>query len=383
MVWERIGAGIESGRVSINQGSPTAVAPTLGLKFTVDPDPASTRPAISKSGGVPERFLVAWQRLGPGGQSDIYAVITNMAGFPMVPPLAVESGSLDCEEVDVDGDGTRFLLASQCEQIVGDGDNDVRAQGVFYDGTSLLLEGGPFPVADDAGDDEIGPAVSYSNPKYYVAWSDQVSGQEYGLSAAGFDLQKFGVCESEITVGELPGRSLRNVEMASQRSGNPSVQDGVLLVAESLVPGGPPQGDIAFQLLEGFGTGGTAENLGGGCGGGGTISAPTPAKVGDPNFIILLDNADFAADFAILNFSFPVPTIPCGTCEVLPYFIAFTPNLIPIFGAQTAGQTLPIPCNANLLGKSADFQWTVGTAVPSSCSPGFSFSDVLRVTIGE
>ena len=378
VVWFEEDGGIRGAQVTV----PASGSPNAFGHFDLSSNPFDNLPAISKCTDEDGRRLVVWQRLyhDPApGDHDLRAAVIDRNGNVLQSDTGLGS-DVGPDEIhpDVDGDGTRWVVAYEWDPSLGAAEHDIRAVPVEWTGTSLSIGAEASMTSDPLGL-ETNPAVAYTGPKAFIAWTEGPIAGDTDLVVRGVDPKNCLVCEETTTVSDSALREGRPA-IASELSGSVSAGDGALL-AWQLFDGAADDGDIQAQLLEAIGSGGTVTNLGGGCGNGGTLAFSGVAAPGNPDFVGLLSGADPGAVIALLLVRFPGPgsTTVCGPCTYLEWPWAY---LITTVSSGEAKLGLPIPCRANLAGATllAQFiSWPSG-ATPCAPFPGWSLTDILSVT---
>lgn len=123
-------------------------------------------------------------------------------------------------------------------------------------------------------------------------------------------------------------------------------------------------------------------DLGGGCGGGGTLTVSGLSLMGQP-LTFDLTGADPVANDARLAFNFVDFYAPFGDCIWMVWqpSPAFRIDTDPVNGVDQV--VLPLPCSNSLSGISVNAQWNV---FPTTASPwvlpNFSLSNIVRFTLG-
>ena len=123
-------------------------------------------------------------------------------------------------------------------------------------------------------------------------------------------------------------------------------------------------------------------DLGGGCGGGGTMTVSGLSLMGQP-LTFDLTGADPVANDARLAFNFKDQYAPFGDCNWMVWqpSPAFRINTDPVNGVDQV--VLPLPCSNSLSGISINAQWNV---FPTTSSPwvisNWSLSNIVRFTMG-
>ena len=387
VVWEEAGAGILGTQVTvpINTGDPSVV----GSPISLDPQPGSQTPAISKSGGFDPsnggRYVVAWETVISGTEligyvgidKDMNVLTATMfaaSGFPLTNP-------------DVDGDGTEFLIVFESRENGIATSSDIWCQPAAFCTNGTALCGGiAEALVDQANDDERQPAVACLGSMFVVAWSDSNAGSttDYRIGLSNVVRNSCELCNQQVLTGNGTGWLSSFPALCAMRS-NGDDTDEAFLTWESR------ENSTGNSLLRSHRyrpfNGGTVSPLAVvlGCGTGGNAGAEGPFAVGNPDFALTLRNADPLAPGAILMFdtSGAAPS-SCGSCSVLTPQIFST--LYPVANGE-ADVPLPIPCNAGLLGFTMDVQWAVvtPTTTPVSCPllPFISASDGIRLVLSN
>lgn len=372
VVWERQNAGIFSAQVSV----PSSGNPFIVNQTTIASDSRAYSAAISKSGGSSGRLLVTYNVLYAPGDVDVYVALLDRNGVLLDGPQGLATSLSDESEPDVDGDGSVWILAYELD---AGSDSEIHCQRILFNGfSSTLFYGVSSAITADAVE-QFDPAVAWTPGKAFVAWhqGDFFNNDVY---VKGVDPNDCGTCEATLPLATgslwegLP-------KLASQYSGG-SAGDQVLATWYSGIATifGIDSTEIMAQRLEAFG-GGSAVNLGGGCGGGGSIATSGAIAAGNPSFAVKLSGADPLATLALLVIRVPQPMFSCGGCSVM---LAPSQYSVPLF-AGGASQTVPLACDASVVGVQLDTQWVVLPTLSIPC-PTFGHlgvSDRLRLTIGQ
>lgn len=392
VVWEHRDNGIKGRLVTFPPGN---APPLLGANFSVTTSGADTKPAISKSAGPNGFHLIVWQRDGSAA-NDIFGRVIDRAGAMQTSAFEIAGefvGSIDQEDPDVDGDGKDFLVAYEQEPFAGSGANSVRVKKVGFDlsqansGSSNAITIGSevwldtfFPNAE-----AINPAVGFAGDKYFVAFAESAPGfLDYDLVTHGLDPDTCDQCEVMKLVDFAPTRE-DVPQIATQRSGSIDAGNELMLTwqSDSVAPQFP--GDVRAQRLA-VHMPTEVTYVGGGCGLGGQTSLDGDAGIGNKNFAIALEGADFAAPAAIniLARLASATYTPCGPCNVLTPDAGTSVSLLPMVFGQTQ-RSIPIPCEPNLLGVSLTTQWIVLETTQQPCFfvPNGSASNRIEFTLGE
>jgi hypothetical protein len=382
VVWTAEGFGIRGAQVRI----PTAAGnPSVISTFTVTSDTATQRnhsPAITAHGADDGVYLVVWQRCGFGliEPSDLHAQMVDRYGVLIGPPAVVANDAADERDAAVDSmpDGSAFVIAYERQEADGVG-HDIYARTLIPSNGVLLSGVGPVAIEADVNVEESDPAVICPGAKAWIAYCDQGSFANSTIRVEAFDPKKLVQCEDVVfaqPVGIAHKPALAYV-YAAYLGGVQS-----LLTWGTLAAAPPFAGDIHAQLLSTHSGTGTTQDLGGGCGGGGTLTTNgfTP-DIGSGLFQLNCTGIDPIAFKAIINFNVPTPPLTCGSCAWVPFFIPIG-QTIQVPGS--AAFLTPIPCDPSLIGGQLDAQFTSFLTSGSPCSlfPNVSLSNRLRITFG-
>jgi hypothetical protein len=265
---------------------------------------------------------------------------------------------------------------------------DILCRRLRYSSGDLSVLGPVGFVADRPGIDERDPCVAFLGPNSVVAWSEELNTTtefNYNIRAVTVDADDCVRCGTVQTMtGNIPVYDYAP-EVVALRSTGENSDIGMIVFSEAEPAPAFGGGEIEAQRFEGIGTGGAVSVLGGGCGIASTISRSGPAAAGNTSFAINLVAPGTLATTLVFDLD-PVvnPLIPCGTCAVLTGIATQLPDsFVPATGSASA--TLPIPCNAGLIGARLQAQWLMLAPGPAPCPivADISASDRLRVTIGQ
>jgi hypothetical protein len=385
VVWALEGSGIKGAQVRI----PTAAGnPSVVSTFTVatnTPTEYNVHPVITKHGADEGVHLVVWERrpdllIGP---ADLHAQMVSRYGQLIGPPAVVADTAFDERDAAVDSmpDGAAFVIAYEREESDGLG-HDIYARSLLPSNGVLLQGAGPAIVEADLGDEESDPTVACPGAKAWIAYCDQSAAGAFlttNIVVEAFDAKKLTQCESllfaqSVGIAHKPALSYVYATLLG------GVQS---LLTWGVLDQAPPfSGDIQAQiLLTNAGTG-TTVNIGGGCGGGGTLVGQGTPDIGSGLFQLNCTGIDPLAFKAILNFNVPTPPLTCGTCAWIPFFIPIGQT---IQSPGAAAFLTPIPCDPALLGAQLDAQFTSFLTSSSPCSlfSNVSLSNRLRITFGQ
>jgi len=382
VVWGVEGFGIRGAqvRIPVAAGNPSVISTFVVATNT--PTEFNVRPAITKHGADEGVHLVVWERrpdqlIGP---ANLHAQMVNRYGVLLGPPAVVANHPFDERDAAVDSmpDGSAFVIAYELEEADGQG-HDIYARSMIPSNGVLIPGAGPVAIEAEDGDEESDPAVICPGAKAWIAYCDQTTFANSTLRIEAFDPKTLIQCEDVVfaqPVGIAQKPALSYVYAALLGGFQSLLTWGVLDEAPPFV------GDIHAQiLLTNAGTG-TTQNLGGGCGGGGTLVGQGTPDIGSGLFQLNCSGIDPLAFKAILNFSVPTAPLSCGTCAWIPFSIPIGQT---IQSPGAAAFLTPIPCDPSLVGAQLDAQFTSFLTASSPCSlfSNVSLSNRLRLTFGQ
>ena len=339
-------------------------------------------PAFSKQGGNPGVHLLTWvdRPLGLPGRVRAQAVDHdfNLLG----PGVWIQNTPQNCGWPAVDGDGFKFLVAWEEQEVVNPSAVDVRGKIVTVGQTGISSVGSVIDLASVANDLDYAVDVARLGDKFGITYMGNVGTTAFAddcyfraVSGVG------GLIGAELRLDVTPGTQYR-YEHAPRLIGRCAgdallnVDDGLLVFADQSVQ--TYDSDVGMQQMEAMGGGGSIVDLGGGCGPGGLASSLGPAAIGNSALAFDL----FAAQPLAIPFLFlgvPGPLAQCGVCSVIqPLVITFVPNT-----AGSATSTLVVPGTPSLVGFQLDFQFVSFNVLYVGCPafPGVAASNVVRATL--
>jgi len=357
VVWREDGFGLRGAQVTLG----TSGAPVLDATFTVTSDPNDDRPAVSHASGVVgTAYAVVWER-----GSEVFGLAIDSDGNVLAPEtqITLAFGSNVKSRPSVDGNGTDFVAAWERTEDFSS-DRDIYAAPITFTGSALSV-GAIVGIETGAGDDERNPAVAYAGAKSFVAFVD-TDGTD-NVYVKGVVTATAEIAEAEMAFN-TPAED-RAPALASEWAGGQNAGDGVYLAWRA--------DEILGQRLEAFG-GGTVTNLGGGCGGGGTMFASGVAAVGNADF--RLDVSGVNAPVVMLSISNPTLPFICGPCETI-VFSSFLDIVAPAAGGVAKVNT-PIPFDMGLAGVQVHAQFTAIGTPGSPCALIQNVASSNRLEIG-
>lgn len=348
-----------SGGVPAFGPAKTIHAPGVGVIYDI---------AISKTGGSANRFVVGWASIEfATGSSWVQAVDLDA---DLLGTTEVISETIGASGIDIDGDGSAFMVA------VARG-TSTRARGVRWNGSDLETTTDEVVIADEPTRAVRDVAIGWLGQKYVATWSVDGGVLEGEIEGIALDSVSCLPCGQRFTFPR-PSTHESMPNIAAQRSTGSSGEEAMIVytaMARSL----PFPSDIFARRFEQFGSGGSMQSLGGGCGGAFAMGADGPIAIGNRDLRFTLDGVA-GASAAYLFVGLGKSPILCGSCMIT------DPVITPLgkIDGNRATRSFPITCNPSLVGGVFEFQWAV-LGVPSSpcfLIPNLGFSDRFAVTIG-
>jgi hypothetical protein len=343
-------------------------------------------PSISKTGGVLDRWLVAWRRRSffPSSTWNIRAAAIDSTGLALTPAFAVTSTSDTELAPDVDGGASVGQQYKAQYAVLYDRDvagsllHELELTSLAIQNGALVKTGSSIPATSTQAFSDY--AVAWTPGMTTATWSAKnLLSNLHAISVQDFDGGTAQPCRPVESLGTVtPTSGGVQLGIASVASGgNTDLGAGLVSLAYRA---GAFQGDVFGRRFDALSTNGYTMNVGGSCGLGGTIVAQGDPSIGNGAFKLTLTGADPNSLFTIRNLSVSLAAFPCGPCLWLPFKVT---KSLPTLngGSQTI---LEIPCDASLVGLTVGVQFTTVTPGTSPCflSNDVSVSDILHVTFG-
>jgi len=335
-----------------------ALTPTISKTFDT-----------SRGGGYPG-YLIVWLE----GATLSRAYISRDMGV-LIPAATIGTWSLHSRFPSIDGDGQRFLLAS--EKSIGSNTwidtIDVRAD--FAAGRTYQYN---YAVTRYLG---IAPSVAYAGDRYVVGFRQprgSAPNWDVGLITRTFPEGTEDPCGFLDTVQMPAGYDVLRLAVVAHRSGTWRDDDRAFVLFER---SDGSTSNLRGQRFELMGPGGPTVDLGGGCGLGGTLSPDGPFAIGNQTFRMQLAGADPVATAAVLSLGFPASAITCGPCRILP------PVALHALSIRNGAATLdfPVGCSRGLVGGLIEAQCLLLSPSSRDCPilAGVAASNRLGLTVGR
>ena len=345
------------------------------------PNAPVTDVAISKSNPSTSPYELAWV-----ANDDLFTRTALRDGSVPGTSFGVDNAVRGLERglVDVDGDGSTFLVAYQYDPAAS-GDSEIWLALLETDTLGAQVFYGYVPVDTAVGTKQMQPSIAWCGYKYLVLYSSQLLQGAYNFdlkgSERGFDGAACGPSFTLLGVNSSITRSNEfQPAIASKRSGGVASEEALLTFTEA--DDAPPfASDLVASRYQTLGPGGAITLHGSNCGVPGTIGANGLAAIGNTDFRITLSGA-LPTAVPFLLWSLPGGESTCGPCSLSNTISAVF--ILPSGG--TASYAFPIPCShASYLGITLQTQWALlGTGqnpCPNFPGLGLSFTQRLRFTL--
>ena len=378
VVWQDSSLGLLGTTVTIDTQLVETIAPLVSIA-SGDVGEAN----ISKQGGDIGNHLITWTYRPLGGPGWIRAQVVDHDMNLLGPAAWVQNTPQNAGFSAVDGDGFKFLVAWEEQEVSNPSITDVLGKIVTVGPAGITSIGGPLPLStrpntiDYAADvamlgDQFGLAYMIADPAAIFSDDSYVRVLSPVGATVGSELRLDVALGINYPYEHAP-------RLIGKRAGDPqTTSDEGLVVFADQNTASTFDSDVGLQALEAMGPGGQISNLGGGCGPGGLAVCPGPAALGNPSLPLELYGAQpLAIPFVLLGL--PSNQVNCGVCAfVNPISMSFVPNT-----AGTATTTMAIPGNPALIGFAFDCQFVSFNVLYVGCPalPGAAASNIVRITI--
>lgn len=340
-----------------------------------------SEPRIARSAGVYGRLLVAVRRTTLlSTSSSVRGLMVDVDGNAYFPAVPLSNSSLtSIGEIDIDGFDRRFVAAWQGADTNGNTRIQICSIDANISTGQLTVKQTVDATTPALFVNQIKPGVGYSSGKTWIGYreSNSLLGSS-SFKVKGFDSGSCVACEGALTLDAGTFAANEFIAVATPTSGGAYYDDRGLAVWSVTGLGG----DINAQLLKNNAQLGSTQDLGGGCGTGGTVGFAGAPSIGSSWFYPYVTGLPAGTAACFVNFAFGQPSgIACGSCVWIPFQIAYSQ---PIQGGNVTAPVV-IPCDPNLIGAPVDVQFTSVTPLAAPCPqfPGFSLSNRWRMTIGQ
>ncbi len=342
--------------------------------ITVATTTGDVQPAVSKSGSASSVWAVVWQRNGqtPSDDSQIAARMIRSDSALVSSTVYTGLASRDEATPDVDGDGSRFMVAYARDESSSSNLGDIIAQPLLFDGTTASF-GAPAVVHDSPNDNDFLPAIAYTGNAYVVAWQDDSIDPPYEVRAAVIDALDGEPCGTHFGVPSVGAGQETQPRIASKYKspGDPNSQ-----VVITLLKGTIDDADQSVQAAVYETRTGIAVDLGGGCPAEAEYIATCIAS--NTTSKHELHSAPPFTSVFLLG-SVPSTPFPCDGCTLFPN--PFTGFLLNGFTDSDGRDRLEIFVPPGLDGSVLHFQWALATPSPGCSVFSVDLSNALEVTI--
>jgi hypothetical protein len=364
---------------------------TIDLQFQVSATPivqvaggAVREPAFSKQGGAAGLHLLTWVDRPIGQPGWLRAQVIDHDFHQLGPGAWIQNTPQNCGFPAVDGDGFRFLVAWEEQEVANPAASDIRGRIVTVGPTGITSLGGVLDLAAVANDVDFACDVAMLGDRFGLCFAVADAAAPFfddcyvrTLAADGSPIG--AEHRLDVTLG-TNYRYEHAPRLIGRRDGNPqtNADDGLVVFADQNVV--TFDSDVGLQAVEALGPGGPITDLGGGCGPGGLAGSTGPFALGNAAAPLQLFGAQpLAVPFVLLGL--PNARLSCGVCTAIDALASwFVPNT-----AGTAATTFAIPGDPSVLGFQFDFQFVSLNVLYVGCPllPGLALSNIVRATVGN
>jgi hypothetical protein len=341
-----------------------------------------TEPAISKQGGNPGMHLITWVDRPVGSPGWVRAQVVDNDMNLIGAGAWIQNTPQDSGWPAVDGDGFKFLVAWEEQEVPNPSSADIRGRVVTVGSNGITSLGNVTDLVAWPGDFDYAADVALLGDKFGLCYASQLPGPAFGDDVFFLAIAPNGTpIGGELRLELTPGTDYRyehTPRLIGRRDGDPdtSADDGLLVFADQSVS--TADSNVGLQRVESMGPGGAIVDLGGGCGPGGLAVAPGPYAFGHETFAFELYGAQpLAVPFLLIGL--PAPHLQCGVCSAIQSLVSwFVPNV-----AGTATTTFPAPTDPSYLGFQIEFQFVTLNVNYVGCPffPGLAASNIVRATL--
>lgn len=342
----------------------------------------ATEPAFSKQGGNPGVHLLTWVDRPQGLPGWVRAQVVDNDMNLIGTGAWIQNVPQNAGWPSVDGDGFRFLIAWEEQEVANPSATDIRGRIVTVGSLGITTQGSVFDLVAYPNDLDMAPDVALLGDKFGITYMGQAPNAPYwddvyfrALSPSGVPIG--GELRLDLTLGTAY-RYEHTPRIIGRRDGDPSTtdDDGLVVFADQSATTG--DSNVGLQAVESMGPGGAVVDMGGGCGPGGLAVANDPFALGNPQFRFELYGAQsLTIPFLLIGLAGPRQT--CGVCTVIQ-------PLSCQFVANTAGYcigAMNVPGDPVLVGVSIEFQFATFQVNYVGCPtvPGMAASNIVRATL--
>lgn len=378
VVWMDSSLGLLGCSVALDQQLQPTVSPFVSIA-TSD----VSEPAISKQGGNIGMHLVTWTYRPPGSPGWIRAQVVDHDMVLVGPAAWVQNAPQNAGFSAVDGDGFKFLVTWEQQEIGNPSTTDVLGKILTIGSGGITSVGGVLDLSVRPNMFDYAPDVAMLGDKFGLAYM-------VADPAALFDDDSYvrvlgpagATIGDELLLDVTPGINYpyeHAPRLIGKRAGDPATtaDDGLVVFADQNTAA-TFDSDVGLQAIEAMGLGGSIVDLGGGCGPGGLAVTAGPVALGNNTLPLELYGAPpLAVPFVLLGL--PNARVGCGVCNFVdPSNAWFVPNT-----AGTAITSFAIPGDPILIGFAFDLQFVTFNVLYVGCPvlPGVAASNIVRATI--
>jgi hypothetical protein len=380
VIWKDAQAGIVGSTVDVDVNLQVSLGPFV----TIGGGASAQEPCISKQGGGPGQYVIAWIDRPAGLPGHLRAQVVDYTLALFGPAAWIRNVPANVAHPAVDGDGFLFLIAWDEQETLHPSSTDVFGRLLTVAPAGITTQGPVLDVAVYPLFVDGFPDVAMLGDKFGVVYETGLVSPLYSDDVYFRTFARNGTpIGGEFNVDLNTGGHYvyeHGPRLIGCRDGDyaSTAVDGLMAFADQDVQ--TIDSDVGLQAVASMGPGGAVSDQGGGCGPAGLAVATGAFALGNQDFRVELFGAPvLAVPFLGIGFA-PAPALVCGACTLTnPASTEFVPNT-----AGTAARVLPLPGSPDLLGLTVEFQWLLFNVAYVGCpfAPGLAASNRLRATLG-
>ncbi|MCK5942539.1 MAG: hypothetical protein KAI24_11250 [Planctomycetes bacterium] len=341
-------------------------------------------PAISKQGGSIGHHVITWTHRPLGLPGAIRAQVVDHDMNLLGPAAWIRNAPQNAGWPAVDGDGLRFFVAWEEQEVLSPATTDVRGKLITVGAAGITSVGGELDLAAVPGQIDYAADVALLGDRFGLAFMRADPNAIFDDDSFALVLDPAGApVGAELPLDLTPGLNYtyeHAPRLIGRRAGDPATasDDGLIVFADQDTAA-TYDSDVGLQGIEAMGPGGAIVDLGGGCGPGGLAASGGPFALGNGAAPLELFGAQpLAVPFVLVGTA--GARVSCGVCDFVdPSNAWFVPNT-----AGTAATSIAIPGTPALVGFAFDFQFVSLNVLYVGCPalPGVAASNIVRATLG-
>jgi hypothetical protein len=379
VIWNDATYGVVGSTVTVD----FSLNVSLGNPVLIGGGATAYEPTISKQGGGPGLYVIAWADRPAGLPGWIRAQVVDYSLNVLGPGVWIENNTQNAARPAVDGDGFLFFIAWDEQELANPASTDVLGRCLTVSQAGITTQGPVLPVAAYPRDVDGGADVAVLGDKFGVVYQSAALNSLYTDDVYFRPFARNGTPIGREIYVDLTATGHYVFEhgprLVSRRDGDyaTAADDGLMVFADQDTT--TIDSNVGLQVVGAMGAGGPVQDLGGGCGPGGLMTGNGAFALGNVDFEYQLYGVGpLAIPFLFLGFG--GPPLQCGVCTVTdPFAVVFFANT-----AGTAIAALPLPGDPILFGLTVEAQWVTLNVAYVGCptAPGVAASNRLQAQLG-